>query len=139
MGIQAYSAWFKSICCHSPSYYILTFLGLGVCALAEFGRFLLYNVLVDGASAEDIVDSDDSLSEAPEIEFRGYKQMLLVLQSQQVETGKSFMSEVLLRIFHGKKIGLLSTLSFDSAKTLLGNGEPVVIGWLSKQLNYLFY
>ena len=94
---------------------------------------------MDGAGAEDLMDSDDSLSEAPEIEFRGYKQMLLVLQSQQVETGKSFLSEILLRIFHGKKIGLLSTLSFDSAKTLLGNGEPVVIGWLSKQLNYLFY
>ena len=73
-------------------------------------------------------DTDDSDSEDQEVEFRGYKQMLLVLQSTEVETGKSFLSEIVTRLFHGKKTGILSTISFNSAKTLLGNGEPIVIG-----------
>ena len=70
-------------------------------------------------------DSDDEGD--GEEDFHGYKQMLLVLQSKQVETGKSLLSEILLRIFHGRKTGLLSTVSFDSAKWLLGKGSPVVI------------
>ena len=92
--------------------------------LAEFGRFLLYNVLVDGDSnisgEENEEDGADGL--------RGYKQLLLVLQSSECETGKSFLSDVLLRIFYGYKHAKHSTVSFDSAKVLLGNGEPVVIG-----------
>jgi hypothetical protein len=106
-------------------------LGLGVCVLAEFGRFLLYNILVDG---EDCNTQEAELEETDEEEFRGYKQMLLVLQSGEVETGKSFLAEILLRIFHGRKHAIHSTLSFESAKSLLGKGEPVVIGWLLKQL-----
>ena len=95
--------------------------------MAEFGRFLLYNILVDsGEDLGDMEDSDDENDDQVE-EFRGYKQLLLVLQSKQVETGKSLLSEVLLRIFHGRKTGLQSTVSFDSAKVLLGKGDPVVI------------
>ena len=86
---------------------------------------MLYDILVDG---ENLIDDDDE--DLLGDDFRGYKQMLLVLQSQQVETGKSFLSEVLVRMFHGKKQGIHSTLSFDSAKFLLGRGEFVVIGWL---------
>ena len=93
----------------------------------EFGRFLLYNILVDGGEPLGNLDESDDDIEEPLAEFRGYKQMLLVLQSKQVETGKSLLSELLLRIFHGKKTGLQSTVSFDSAKVLLGKGEPVVI------------
>ena len=100
-----------------------------MCVLAEFGRFLIYNLLVDGQNDEDSDDSDESDNENEQAEvFHGYKQMLLVLQSQAVETGKSFLSEILVRIFHGKKQGIHSTLTFDSAKNLLGKGEPVVIG-----------
>jgi plasmid replication initiation protein len=82
-----YSSWHKSAPACSQLCY---FLGLGVCALAEFGRFLIYNILVDGGRGEEMEDTDDSDSEDQEVEFRGYKQMLLVLQSTEVETGKSF-------------------------------------------------
>ena len=104
-------------------------IGLGLCALAEFGRLLIYNILVDGQdSSEDMDDSDDGgdTASSPQ-EFRGYKQMLLVLSSQAVETGKSFLADLFLRIYHGKKRSLHSTLSFDSAKVLLSQGEPIVI------------
>lgn len=70
-------------------------------------------------------EEDDA---ADEEEFVGFKQMMLVLQSGEVETGKSFLSDVLLRIFYGGKHVKHSTLSFDSAKSLLGKGEPVIIG-----------
>ena len=62
---------------------------------------MLYDILVDG---ENLIDDDDE--DLLGDDFRGYKQMLLVLQSQQVETGKSFLSEVLVRMFHGKKQGI---------------------------------
>jgi len=103
--------------------------GLGVCVIAEFGRLLLYNCLVDGSGEDENMDDEDSDNgEAPNTEeFRGYKQMLLVLRSKSVETGKSFLSELLLRIYHRKKRTLHSTLSFDSAKVLMGKGEPIVI------------
>ena len=88
----------------------------------------MYNLLVDGGCDEsgDEEEEDDATNDTV-AEFSGYKQMMLVLQSQAVETGKSFLSEILVRIFHGKKMGVHSTLSFDSAKSLLGRGEPVVI------------
>ena len=54
--------------------------------------------------------------------------MLLVLQSGQVDTGKSLLAEILVRIFHGRKQGIHSTLSFDGAKPLLGRGEPIAVG-----------
>ena len=104
------------------------FPGLGVCVLAEFGRFLLYNAVVDGEdSAQDNLDIEEEIDHG-DAGFHGHKQMMLVLQSNEVETGKSFISELLVRIFHGKKTGIFSTISFDSAKVLLGRGEPVVIG-----------
>ena len=78
-----------------------------------------------------------------EAEFRGYKQLLLVLQSTQVETGKSLLADIATRIFHGRKTELKSTISFNCAKSLLGRGEPVVIGGLKKQLSafkiYIYY
>ena len=100
---------------------------MGVCVLAEFGRFLLYNLLVDGGSdnLEDSSDSDEENEEGNS--FRGYKQMLLILQSQGTDTGKSFLSEVLATIFHGKKYGIQSTLSFDVARGFLCKGEPIII------------
>ena len=98
--------------------------GLGICILAEFGHFLLYNILVD-AGDEGLDDlEDDTMTPT----MRGYKQMLLVLQSPGVDTGKSFLSETLVRIFHGRKQGIFSTVSFDGIKPVLGRGEPVVIG-----------
>jgi len=101
--------------------------GLGVCVLAEFGRFLLYNAVVDGEDcAQENLDNGEE-NDPDDAGFHGHKQMLLVLQSNEVETGKSFISELLVRIFHGKKTGIFSTISFDSAKVLLGRGEPVVI------------
>ena len=93
-----------------------------MCVLAECGRFLLYNILVDG---EDCDTDDQEPDDSSDI---GYKQMLLVLQSTEVETGKSFLADLILRIFHGVKTSKHATLSFESAKTLLGRGEPVVIG-----------
>ena len=104
------------------------FLGLGVCLLAEFGRFILYNCLVDGQDTNMQDEGNEDDDAADEEEFVGYKQMMLVLQSGEVETGKSFLSDVLLRIFYGVKHVKHSTLSFDSAKSLLGKGEPVIIG-----------
>lgn len=106
--------------------------GLGLCALTEFGRILLYNILVDGDREGPLDESDDEDGGPNEddITFHGYKQMILVLNSQEVETGKSFLAEVLLRIFHGRKIGLNSTISFDSSKEFLKKGEPIVIGGL---------
>ena len=102
---------------------------MGVCILTEFGRFLIYNLLVDGEQSEYSDDSDASDGEMDQNDgFRGYKQMMVILQSQAVETGKSFFSEVLVRMFHGRKHGIFSTISFDSAKKLLGKGEPVIIG-----------
>lgn len=103
----------------------MIYLGLGVCILAEFGRFLIYPLLVDGEQNED-----DESSDGNSAIFRGYKQMILVLQSETVETGKSFLCEVLARIFYGSKHGICSTVSFDSARRLLGKGEPVIIGEL---------
>jgi len=103
--------------------------GLGVCSLVEFGRLLCYNLLVDGTTGENCGDSDDDDSDGveQEAEFRGYKQLLLVLQSNQVETGKSLLADIVTRIFHGRKTELKSTISFNCAKSLLGRGEPVVI------------
>lgn len=99
-----------------------------MCALTEFGRILLYNILVDGDREGPNSDSDDEDDLAQnEINFKGYKQMILILNSQEVETGKSFLAEILLRIFHGRKVGLHSTLSFESAKNCLRTGEPIVI------------
>ena len=119
----------------------LSFLGLGVCVIAEFGRLLLYNILVDSSGEdENMDDSEDSDNgEAPNTEeFRGYKQMLLILRSKSVETGKSFLAELLLRMYHGKKRTLHSTLSFDSAKVLLGKGEPIVIDdWNNDEIGQL--
>lgn len=91
--------------------------------MAEFGRVLLYNILIDeqGTGDYDIDQDEDEV-------MHGYKQMLLVLQSQSVETGKSFFCELLSRIFHGKKRNIHSILSFESAKHLLSKGEPVIIG-----------
>ena len=114
-------------------------LGLGVCSLVEFGRLLSYNILVDGSTGENYGDSDDGDSDdgenEQEAEFRGYKQLLLVLQSTQVETGKSLLADIATRILHGRKTELKSTISFNCAKSLLGRGEPVVIGGLKKQLS----
>ena len=104
-----------------------------MCVLAEFGRFLIYNLLVDGDcddedEDEDEVMSDSEISESMHrVKFMGYKQMMIILQSEAVETGKSFISELLVRIFHGKKAGIHSILSFDSAKSLIGKAEPVII------------
>lgn len=103
-----------------------------MCALTEFGRILLYNILVDGdrdgPPGDDSEDSEDENADAEDqITFKGYKQMILILHSQAVETGKSFLAEILLRLFHGRKVGLHSTLSFDSAKILLKQGEVIVI------------
>ena len=87
---------------------------------------MLYNLLVDDEDAEgdesDTEESDDMTHN------RGYKQMMLILQSHCVETGKSFFSEILARIYHGKKQGINSLLSFEGAKVLLSKGEPVIIG-----------
>ena len=95
--------------------------------MAEFGRFLLYNVLIDDeCSMEDSHDSDEENNEREVVV--GYKQMILVLQSQCVETGKSFFCELLSRMYHGKKQDIYSVLSFESAKWLLSKGEPVIIG-----------
>ena len=114
----------------NPLYFIC--LGLGVCVLAEFARFLIYGLLVDGEQNEDVDSSDDEADVAMQENdfFRGYKQMILILQSETVETGKSFLSEMLARMFHGSKHGISSTISFDSARKLLGKGEPVIIGKL---------
>ena len=91
---------------------------------------MLYNLLVDDEDAEgdesDTEESDDMTHN------HGYKQMMLILQSHCVETGKSFFSEILARIYHGKKQGINSLLSFEGAKVLLSKGEPVIIGMLSK-------
>ena len=92
--------------------------GLGICLLVEFARVMLYNVLVDEESTD--------LNE--ETELHGYKQMILILQSRCVETGKSFFSELLSRIYHGKKQNIHSVLSFESAKALLSKGDPIIIG-----------
>ena len=98
-----------------------------MCVLAEFSRFLIYNLLVDGEMEDedevDLLESGDNGDK-----FRGYKQMILVLHSEHVETGKSFLCEVLARLFYGSKHGICSIISFDSARKLLGNGEPVIIG-----------
>ena len=116
------------VCFAIPLFIHVLSSGLGVCILAEFGRVLLYNILVDGGSSEEGIDNSDSEDESNcDSRLRGYKQMLLVLRSQAVETGKSFIAEILLRLYHGKKTTLHSSLSFDSAKVLLGKGEPIVI------------
>ena len=75
-----------------------------MCVLSEIGRFLSYNALADGEDCNVEEENDE----------RG--------------------AEAVLRIFHGTKTGKHSTLSFESAKSLLGRGEPVVIGWSLKQL-----
>ena len=111
------------LCC----LFMFCFSGLGVCVLAEFGRFLNYNLVVDGEREEDEEENSDNDNEE-DCFLQGYKQMILILQSGTVETGKSFLCEVLARMFHGKKHGICSTISFDSARKLLGNGEPVIIG-----------
>lgn len=95
--------------------------GLGICLLAEFGRVLLYNLLIDEENSRDGEPDEEHI-------MHGYKQMILVLQSQSVETGKSFFCELMSRIFHGKKKNIHSILSFDSAKSLLSMGDPVIIG-----------
>jgi len=95
--------------------------GLGICLLAEFGRVLLYNLLIDEESNRDDEPDEEDI-------MHGYRQMILVLQSQSVETGKSFFCELMSRIFHGKKKNIHSILSFDSAKLLLSLGDPVIIG-----------
>ena len=88
-------------------------------------------VLVDNNDDDLMLVSDDSDKERDMEDFpRGYKQMMLVLHSHETETGKSLLAEILLRIFHGRKQGLHSVLSFDSAKTLFSKGEPIVIGSL---------
>jgi len=103
-------------------------LGLGLCGITEFGRILLYNILVDGERELQTEESEDErVTSAEDIIFSGYKQMVLVLNSQQVETGKSFMAEMLLRIFYGRKVGANGTLSFDSSKEFFRKGEPVVV------------
>ena len=96
----------------------------------EFGRLFCYNCLVDGSTSESSGDSEDDSDDDnnQDAEVRGYKQLLVVLQSTQVETGKSLLADIASRIFHGKKVGLNSTISFNCAKTLLGRGEPVLIG-----------
>ena len=104
------------------------FSGLGLCALTEFGRILLYPLLVDGNREGPMDESDDENGLGNEINCNGYKQMVLLLNSRAVETGKSFLAEVLLRIYHGYKTGLNSTISFDSSKELLKKGETIVIG-----------
>ena len=78
-------------------------------------------------SSEADLDDDDSDNEDQE-HLVGYKQMLVCLQSTEVETDKSFLSELATRLFYGKKQEILSTISFNSAKTMLGNGEPIIIG-----------
>ena len=103
-----------------------------MCVLSEIGRFLSYNALADGEDCNMEKEDDDGGVEAEE--FSGFKQMLLLFQSSEVETGKSFLADIVLRIFHGTKTSKHSTLSFESAKALLGRGEPVVIGWSMKQL-----
>jgi len=99
--------------------------GLGLCILAEFGRFLCYNLMVD-EDQQDINDADTE-SESESDDLMGYKQLILVLQSQCVETGKSFFCELLSRIFHGRKQDIHSVLSFESAKVMLSKGQPVII------------
>ena len=89
--------------------------------MVEFGRILLYNLLID----EENKDAD---WENEEDVMHGYKQMILVLQSRCVETGKSFFSELLSRIFHGRKQNIHSVLTFESAKILLSKGDPIIIG-----------
>ena len=106
---------------------IIDFSGLGLCAVTEFGRILNYNLLVDGERDGEPDDSEDEADEVVD-QFRGYKQCILILNSQEVETGKSFLAELLLRIYHGRKVAANSTLSFDSAKEFLRKGEPIVIG-----------
>lgn len=100
--------------------------GLGLCILAEFGRILLYNLLIDDESTSN--EENDSDGESEDYYTNGYKQMILVLQSQCVETGKSFFCEILSRLFHGRKKDIHSVLSFESAKLLLTRGDPVIIG-----------
>ena len=107
----------------------ISFSGLGLCALTEFGRILLYNLFVDGDREGGSEDSDEEVGPTDQaVVFRGYKQMILIINSQQVETGKSFLADLLLRIFHGRKVGLNSTISFDSCKEFLRKGEPIVVG-----------
>ena len=113
--------------------YHMTFIfsGLGLCGITEFGRILCYNVLVDGEREVQTDESEDETEIAAEdIIFSGYKQMMLIINSQEVETGKSFMAEMLLRIYHGRKVGANGTLSFDSCKEFLRKGEPIVVGKL---------
>ena len=107
---------------------IVFFSGLGLCAITEFGRVLLYNILVDGDREVPSEDSEDENATVDDIVFRGYKQMVLILNSQECETGKSFLAELMLRMYHGRKVAANSTLSFDSSKELLRKGEPIVIG-----------
>ena len=101
--------------------------GLGVCSLCEFGRFHIYNLLVDN-SGDNLEDTDDDSDTDDQVDLVGYKQILVCLQSTEVETGKSFLSEIATRLFYGKKKEILSTISFNSAKTMLGHGEPIIIG-----------
>ena len=115
---------------------MLRFPGLGICIMTEFGRFLNYNLLVDDEEPEN-ADSDsdedtDGKDETKAETVTGYKQMIIILQSQCVETGKSFFCELLSRLFHGRKQDIHSVLSFESAKVLLSKGEPVIIGKLTK-------
>ena len=84
----------------------------------------MYNLLID---EESLDNSDFDMDEESEISH-GYKQMILVLQSQCVETGKSFFFEILSRLFHGIKRNIHSVLRFESAKMLLSRGDPVIIG-----------
>ena len=106
----------------------LFFSGLGICILAEFGRFLCYNLMVDEDQQEN--GASDTGSESENDDLRGYEQLILILQSQCVETGKSFFCELLSRIFHGRKQDIHSVLSFESAKVMLSKGQPVIIGKL---------
>ena len=82
---------------------------------------------------QDNNDSDDE-SDSENDDLSGYKQMILILQSQCVETGKSFFCELLSRIFHGRKQDIHSVLSFESAKVMLSKGQPVIIGKLPPQV-----
>ena len=76
---------------------------------------------------ESLDNSYYDMDEESEISH-GYKQMILVLQSQCVETGKSFFCDILSRLFHCSKRNIHSVLSFESAKMLLSRGDPVIIG-----------
>ena len=89
----------------------------------------MYNLLID---EESLDNSDFDMDEESEISH-GYKQMILVLQSQCVETGKSFFFEILSRLFHCTKRNIHSVLSFESAKMLLSRSDPVIIGKTSSE------